>query len=96
MDGNLRSHIKGRAMIPGALGSGDKGKVRVYNGEAVADWRKVLNENTANSALPNKNLPNKISLFKFKRTIVLFLTLPKVKYNVNQERKKRQFHVGWK
>lgn len=37
MDGNLSSHIKGRAMIPGALGSGDKKKVRVYNGKAVAD-----------------------------------------------------------
>jgi len=37
MDGNLSSHIKGRAAIPGALGSGDKGKVRAYNRKAVAD-----------------------------------------------------------
>ena len=94
MDGNLGSHIKGRAMIPGALGSGDKGKFRVYNGEAVEDWRKVFNENTANSALLHKKLLNKINLMKLKRTIVLFLTLTKVKYNENQE--KRQFHVGWK
>jgi len=37
MDGKLSSHIKGRAAIPGALGSGDKGKVQAYSGKAVAD-----------------------------------------------------------
>jgi len=37
MDGNLCPHIKGRAVIPCALGSGDNWKVQAYNGEAVTD-----------------------------------------------------------
>jgi hypothetical protein len=75
MDGNLRPHIKGRAVIPGALGSGDKEKVRAYNGEAVTDWRNGFSENTANCALPGNKLPNKINLIKHKRTIILYVTL---------------------
>ena len=71
MDGNFRSHIKGRAVITGASGSGDKGKVRAYNGEAVADLRNVFNGNTANSALPDNKLPNKINLLRLKRKIIL-------------------------
>ena len=45
MKGNLRSHIKGRVVISGVLGSGDKGKVPAYKGEVVADWRKVFKQN---------------------------------------------------
>jgi len=73
MDGNLRSHIKGRAMIPVALGFGDKGKFRAHNGEAMTDWRKVFRQNTANSALPDNNLPNKVNLIRLKRKITLII-----------------------
>ena len=72
VDGNLCSHIKERAVIHDASGSGGKGKVRAYNGKAVAGWRNVLNENAANSIPPDNKLPNKINLIKTKRTIYYF------------------------
>jgi len=42
MDGNLRYRIKGRAMIPAALGSGDKGKVRAHNGGSSDRLKKSV------------------------------------------------------
>jgi hypothetical protein len=87
MDGNLRSHIKGRAVIPGDLGSGDMGKVRAYNGQAFADWRKLFNENTVNSALPDKKLPNKINLIKVKTNICV-ISHAKLNWNITKIKKK--------
>ena len=95
MDGNLSSHIKGRAVNPGALGSGDKKKVRAYTGKAVADWRKVFNENTANSALPDNKSPNKINPSRHKRTNILN-SHTKLKWSILKIKKKKAISRGLK